>query len=208
MHFLITAGPTREYLDSVRFLTNASTGKTGYACAQAARKRGHRVTLVTGPVTLAGPKGVQVVKCVSAAQMAQAVKIHFTRCDCVIMTAAVCDYRPQHIAPHKTAKTRGKLSLELERTEDILAALGAAKQQQLLIGFALQDRAPRRTARRKMAAKDLDVIVLNTPAALGADRSDIEILTRGGAWQTFPALAKTALADKLIRLAERLTTAR
>ena len=123
MRFLITTGPTREYLDPVRFLSNASSGKMGYACAAAAQRRGHKVVLVSGPVERPRPQGVKLVKVVTAAQMAQAVAKHFDKCDCVIMTAAVCDYRPKKISGHKLRKGKGKMRLDLECTEDILAGL-------------------------------------------------------------------------------------
>ena len=204
MHFLITAGPTREYFDPVRFLSNGSSGKMGYAVAAAAVKRGHAVTLVSGPVSLERPEGVRLVRVVSAGQMAAAVEKAFGKCDAVIMAAAVCDYRPGRIAPEKMTKQGGRLAVTLERTEDILAGLGAVKQQQVLIGFALQDSAGRSRARQKLRSKNLDAIVLNSPAALGAERNDAAILCRGGRWEEFSRIGKGALAGKLVRLAERL----
>ena len=137
MRFLITAGPTREYLDSVRFLTNGSSGRMGYACASAALRRGHKVVLVSGPVELPRPKGVRLVQVVSSEQMREAVCEQVPGCDCVVMTAAVCDYRPQHRHEHKLAKTGENLTLELERTTDILAELGNSGLDKVLIGFAL-----------------------------------------------------------------------
>jgi phosphopantothenoylcysteine decarboxylase / phosphopantothenate---cysteine ligase len=203
MHFLITAGPTREYIDPVRFISNGSTGKMGYACAAAAVRRGHRVTLVSGPVGLATPKKVRLVRVISSNEMADAVMGIFARCDCVIMTAAVGDYKPEKPANQKIKKTDQPFILKLQRTIDILAELGRVKEEQLLIGFAVQDRSGRQNARRKMAEKNLDAVVLNSPASFGADRIDAQILTRGGGWENFPRISKKVLATTLVKLAER-----
>ena len=205
MRILVTAGATREYLDPVRFLSNGSTGKMGYACAAAARRRGHRVTLVSGAATAARPTGVRMVKVGSAAQMKAAVDGAYGDCDCVIMTAAVCDYRPAKKQKYKMAKGEGKMVLELERTEDILAGLGAAKREdQILIGFAVQDRAGRTKARAKLRGKNLDAIVLNGPGAFGAEGMEAAILTRDGGWEELGQISKKALATRIVRFAEKL----
>jgi len=204
MRFLITAGPTREYLDPVRFLSNSSTGRMGYACAAAAVKRGHKVTLVSGPVELKKPQGVKLIEVITSAEMAQALFDRFGRCDCVIMAAAVSDYRPKRARKYKIKKASATLTLQLERTQDILAELGRRKQNRVLIGFALQDRAGRQNARRKLKDKNLDVIVLNHPAAMGAEISDVEILRCRGRWESYQSVPKTMLATKLIRIAEQI----
>ena len=204
LKFLITAGPTREYLDPVRFITNASSGKMGYACAAAAQRREHKVTLVSGPVELKAPKGSKRITVMTGAEMYQAVREYYEKCDCVIMTAAVGDYKPKRTLRFKIKKEQDALNLELVRTKDILADLGRRKQNQILIGFAVQDRAARSHAKRKLLDKNLDAIVLNSPSAFGADKTDVEILTRDLDWQTFPAITKTRLATRLIRLAENL----
>lgn len=204
MHILVTAGPTREYLDPVRFLSNGSTGKMGYACATAAKRRGHRVTLVSGPVAGERPKGVRVIEVVSAAEMNAAVREVFDDCDCVIMTAAVCDYRPIRRQKYKISKGDDNMQLELERTCDILRGLAEAKTDQVLIGFAVQDRSAKPNARRKLVEKKLDAIVLNGPAAFGADKVEVAMLTRGGRWQELGSVGKAVLATKIVRLAERL----
>ena len=142
MNILITAGPTREAIDPVRFLSNRSTGKMGYALARAAREAGHTVILVSGPVALEPPAGVAVVAVESASDMACAVKSRAPEADLVIMAAAVADYRPRKISPGKLKKQPGALVLELERTEDILASLGHMKRPgQILVGFAADDNA-------------------------------------------------------------------
>jgi phosphopantothenoylcysteine decarboxylase / phosphopantothenate---cysteine ligase len=204
LRFLITAGPTREYLDSVRYFSNGSSGKMGYACAETAARRGHRVVLVSGPVELATPGGSKRVDVISALQMRDAVLAEFGRCDAVIMTAAVCDYRPKRMQSRKMKKGQGSLFLELQRTPDILAGLGRLKKHQILIGFAVEDRAGKSNARRKLIEKKLDAIVLNTPAAVGADRSDIHLLQAGDRWQPLGNIRKTTLAERLIALAEKL----
>lgn len=204
MHILVTAGPTREYLDPVRFLSNGSTGKMGYACAEAAKRRGHRVTLVSGSVAGERPKGVRVIDVVSATEMNAAVREVFDDCDCVIMTAAVCDYRPARRQKYKISKSDDNMQLELERTCDILAGLAEAKTDQVLIGFAVQDRSARPNARRKLVEKKLDAIILNGPAAFGADKVEAAMLTRGGRWKEVGTVRKAVLATRIVRLAERL----
>ena len=188
MHLVVTAGPTREYLDPVRFLSNGSSGLTGFLAAEAAAARGHRVTLVTGPVALEPPAGVEVVRVVSAEEMYRAVTSVFPTADAVVMTAAVCDYRPARVSPHKVKKSPGSRALTLVRTPDILAELGRRKQPgQVLIGFALEDRRPRAAARDKLRRKNLDAIVLNSPAALGSERNRVQVLA-GGRWTKWPAM--------------------
>ena len=177
----------------------------GYACAAAAVKRGHKVTLVSGSVSLAVPEGVKVIKVVSSDDMAQAVQGCFAECDCVIMAAAVGDYKPQRQRKNKLQKSGAGLTLKLRGTIDILAGLGRAKANQILIGFAVQDKAARQRARQKMKAKNLDAIVLNSPAAFGAIRTDVQILERGGKWQCLSQVSKIRIADKIIRLAEKIS---
>lgn len=204
MHFLITAGPTREYIDPVRFLSNPSTGKMGYACVKAALRRGHKVTLISGPVDLPRPAGARLIKVISSDQMYQSVRDHYERCNCVIMAAAVCDYRPARPSKQKIQKRDRDLTLKLQRTVDILAELGKLKTHQILIGFAVQDRAGQQNARKKLNAKNLDAIILNSPASFGADTADMQILTRSGPWQTYPNIRKNTLATHIIKLAEKL----
>ena len=208
LKFIITAGPTREYLDPVRFITNASSGKMGYACAAAAQRRGHNVILFSGPVEQKNPKVGKQIVVTTSAEMDQAVREYYETCDCVIMTAAVGDYKPKHTSRYKIKKQQDELHLELVRTKDILAGLGKRKRDQILIGFAVQDRTARSHAKRKLLEKNLDAIVVNSPSAFGADKTDVEILTRDRDWQVFPAVTKTRLATHLVRLAENLIQTR
>lgn len=204
LRFLITAGPTREYLDPVRFLTNASTGRMGYACARTAAERGHNVTLISGPVNLAAPDGVTVIPVVSTQEMADATLLHFDSCDCVIMTAAPCDYRPKSRSTHKMKKDDKPLSLEFERTPDILAELGRRKKNQILIGFAVEDTDPIANAQKKLKEKNLDAIILNSPASFAADTADFTLLIPTGQTTNYPATDKKTLAQKIISLIESL----
>jgi len=199
MHFLITAGGTREYIDPVRFISNASSGKMGYALARAALKAGHEVTLVTAPTALREPSGVKVFKVETAAEMFQAVKKQFKNCNCLIMAAAVADYAPSRPAKTKIKKTGKSLTLRLKPTTDILKWAGRHKKKgQIVVGFALEDKALRPRAERKMKEKNLDMIIANTPAAIGSDRLNAHVKTTGSTWRTFREATKTWLAKKII----------
>jgi len=205
VRILVTAGPTREPFDSVRFISNPSSGKMGFAVAAAAADRGHTVTLVAGPVDLPDPSGVRTIHVVSSAEMARTCKACFKACDVVVMTAAVCDYRPARPARHKLAKSHEPRAITLVPTEDILASLGRMKTpNQILIGFAMEDRQPRRKARAKLERKNLDAIFLNGPANIGSDQAEVQLLVRGRRWQPWPRAGKRRVADRIVRLAERL----
>ena len=206
---LITAGPTREYLDPVRYLSNDSSGQMGFALAQGAQRRGMHVTLVHGPVMLKPPGNVQTVAVVSAAKMLAACTELWPKHDVLIMAAAVADYTPLQPAKRKRKKSTNTLELRLKPTVDILARLSVNRREdQIVIGFALEDRCPRRNAELKLKNKDLDAIVLNQPAAIGARHCPIEVLIRDEDWQLFPDASKTRQAARIIRLAEQLWTAR
>lgn len=204
MRILITAGPTREYFDTVRFLSNPSSGKMGYALARAAVRRGHDVVLVSGPVALRPPRGARLIRVTTAAEMAAAGKQAFTRVDAAIMTAAVCDYRPAARVMHKLKKASRPLHVRLEPTEDIAASLGRRKGRRLLIGFAMEDHHHRRFAAEKLARKRCDAIVLNGPGNIGADRAEVEILVAGHDWIGPWRGSKLSIATRIIRLTEQL----
>jgi len=182
MRFLITAGGTREYLDPVRYITNASSGRMGYALAAAALKAGHSVTLISAPTSLVPPTGAKVVSVVSAGDMFKAVKKHFKTCDCLIMAAAVSDYTPVDVAKVKRKKEKKILTLKLKPTEDILAWAGRHKKQHMVVGFALEDRNLKHNAEKKLISKNADLIVANSPAAIGADSSRVLLKTPQGDW--------------------------
>lgn len=204
MHLLVTAGPTREHIDPVRYIGNSASGITGFHIAARAVALGHDVTLVSGPVSLEPPKGVDFVSVVSADQMYRACRRVFPEIDALIMSAAVCDYRPKRRSGHKQKKTAGGLSLPLVRTVDILAELGQRRRaDQVLIGFALEDRAARKSAEAKLINKHLDAIVLNSPDALGNSHNTVSVLYHNR-WHDWPTMTKRALGLRLVRLAERL----
>ena len=205
MHFLITAGPTREYLDPVRFISNASTGKMGYALAGAAIKAGHKVTLITGITSLKPPTGAKTVNVETSSEMFEAVKKHFAKCDCLIMTAAVADYKPFGKSKTKIKKGSGPLILKLKPTPDILKWASRNKKNQIVVGFALEDKAIRKNAERKLKEKNLDMIIANTPAAIGTDKTSFEIKTRRGQWIRFSKAAKITVARKIIQMTGNLS---
>jgi phosphopantothenoylcysteine decarboxylase/phosphopantothenate--cysteine ligase len=204
LQFLITAGGTREYIDPVRFISNASTGTMGYELARSALLAGHDVTLITAPANLDTPKGAGVVKVESARDMFEAVKGKFGGCDCLIMTAAVSDYTPAKPARHKMKKSPGAITLKLKPTQDILKWAGTHKRQnQVVVGFALEDRDIKTGAERKLLDKKLDMIVANTPAAIGSQRCEVWIKKAGQEWRRFAEAPKRHIASWLIRTIEQ-----
>ena len=201
---LLTAGPTREHLDPVRFLSNGSSGKMGYALAAAAAARGCRVDLVSGPVSLAPPAGVSVHRVVSAAEMAAACDPLFVECDLFIAVAAVADYRPKEYSPRKSKKQPGPLSLELVPTIDILKTLGARKRpHQIVVGFAAETNDVEAYARRKLAEKNLDWIVANDIGRPGigmnADDNAILLIGATGTRLSFGPAPKSEVADFVLK---------
>jgi phosphopantothenoylcysteine decarboxylase/phosphopantothenate--cysteine ligase len=181
MRILITAGPTREYLDDVRYLSNASTGRMGFALAESVLAAGHEVVLACGPVSLTPPAGCEVHPVETTEDLLKACSALFTTCDGAIATAAVCDYRPKSRFPGKLAKTGVSLELELVETADVLADLGKNKGKRWLIGFALEsDEYAHVNALRKLKKKNCDAIVLNRPTAIGSDTNQIEVIDPQG----------------------------
>ncbi|MBR6755849.1 MAG: bifunctional phosphopantothenoylcysteine decarboxylase/phosphopantothenate--cysteine ligase CoaBC [Peptococcaceae bacterium] len=201
-HILVTAGPTQEAIDPVRYLTNHSTGKMGYAIAERAKQRGAEVTLVTGKTNLQPPVGVKVVSVVSACDMAEAVFDLFEQQDIVIKTAAVADYRPKVVAQQKIKKGEGEWQIILERNPDILAELGKRKGKQLLVGFAAETNDVESYAQDKLQRKNLDFIVANdlteANSGFGKDTNQVIIFGRDGSREVLPVLAKTEVADRLL----------
>jgi phosphopantothenoylcysteine decarboxylase/phosphopantothenate--cysteine ligase len=200
---LVTAGPTREELDPVRFLSNYSSGKMGYAIAAAARRRGARVILVSGPVSLAPPSGVECHAVSSAAEMRQAVLDHLPESTVVIKAAAVADYRPAARSGRKMKKgDEERVQLTLVKNPDILAELGRGKGDRLLVGFAAETEDLIEHARRKLEAKNLDLIVANDVTCQGAgfevDTNVVRLLYRDGRCEEWPLLSKTAVAERLL----------
>lgn len=204
MKFLVSAGPTREMIDDVRFLSNLSSGRTGYAVACAARDAGHEVILVSGPVHLSPPEGIIVQQVTSALEMHEVIVAAFPRIDAVVMTAAVADYRPAGRVAGKLKKGSGPLTLELVRNPDILEELGRRKDRQVLIGFALEVQDAEANARAKLTRKNLDLVVLNGPENLAADSSRFRLMDREGRIEDPRDLAKEGLGVLLVRRAEEI----
>jgi len=209
MHLIITAGGTREYIDPVRFISNASSGRTGYALAGAALKAGHKVTLITAPTELRAPKRARVIDVETAADMFAAVKKHFSKCDCLVMAAAVSDYTPARRAKTKVKKDDSPLEITLKPTADILKWAGTHKKKsQMLVGFALEDKALRSSAQKKLQDKNLDMIIANSPDAIGAATSTVHIKTSDGPWSVLRNKSKQIIAGKIMAMISSLAAAK
>ena len=199
---LVTAGPTQEFIDPVRYITNHSTGKMGYAIAKAAMERGAEVTLVTGPVSIDPPMFVEVVKVKSAAEMADAVKVKAGECDIIIKSAAVADYRPKKVAAEKIKKKDNEgSSIELERTEDILSYLGTHKKKgQFVCGFSMETENMLENSKKKLDKKNVDMIVANNlrteGAGFGTDTNVVTIIMADETWQ-LPIMSKDEVANAI-----------
>ena len=200
-HYVVTAGATIEAIDPVRYITNHSTGKMGYAIAGALADRGATVTLVTGRTSLPTPAGVTRVDVLSAADMYSAAVEAFTTADGAIMCAAVADYTPATVAEHKIKKSDDDMSIPLVRTKDIAAALGAVKGNKLLVGFALESDAGVESAQGKLTRKNLDFIVLNSltdkGAGFGVDTNKVTFIDHSGS-TTLPLMSKADVAQKIV----------
>lgn len=199
---LVTAGPTREFIDAVRFISSPSTGKMGYALAAAARDRGAEVILITGPTQLASPWGVKVVSVASASDMHRAVKEHLDRSHIVIMAAAVSDFKPLQTSDRKIKKEDVPQTLQLGRTVDILHEIGNAGGNQLLIGFAAETDDIQQNALKKLKEKQLDLIIVNdllrSGSGFGADTNAVTIIDRSGKITELPTMPKTVIAASLM----------
>ncbi len=205
---LVTAGPTREFLDPARFLSNPSSGKMGYCLARALQWRGADVTLVSGPVALQPPRGVRHIAVTSARDMEAAVKEHAGQARLIIKSAAVADYRPREQLRQKQKKQDGALTLELERNPDILADLGARKGDRVLVGFAAETENMLKHAQDKLRAKKLDMIIANDVSSPGAgfacDTNQVCILTPGAEPEHLPCMSKDLLAHAILDRIQRL----
>ena len=207
MRILVTAGPTREFFDSVRFISNPSSGKMGYAIAAEAARRGHEVALVSGPVELPDPEGVEVVRVVTAQEMFQIATSLFEHCRAAVMTAAVCDYRPARTIDHKLKKRNRIRPIQLVPTNDICAHLGRVKEHRVVVGFAMEDHDHHRNAEAKLMRKRCDAIVLNGIGNVAGDSAEIEILTADTGWSGPYAGTKSTVATVVMDLVEELVGA-
>ncbi|TMU87837.1 bifunctional phosphopantothenoylcysteine decarboxylase/phosphopantothenate--cysteine ligase CoaBC [Bacillus sp. BHET2] len=200
---VITAGPTREMVDPVRFFSNRSTGKMGYALAEAAVSLGAQVVLISGPSQLPIPRGIEFVSVTSAEEMYIAVHKAFPTADIVVKSAAVADYRPKEIYEDKLKKQEGNLVIEFERTKDILMSLGERKNDQYLIGFAAETTNVENYAKAKLEKKRADMIVANNVKELGSgfgtDTNRVSIVTSDGNVRELPLLSKVEVAKEIFR---------
>jgi phosphopantothenoylcysteine decarboxylase/phosphopantothenate--cysteine ligase len=207
---LITAGPTREYLDDVRFLSNGSSGRMGFALATAALAVGHQPTLVLGPTELTPPAGVAVVRVVSALEMQAAAERAFAAADVAIAAAAVSDWRPAQRAPGKPPKPAGGgQTLELVANPDIVAGLAAGKGRRVVAGFGLESAAAGMPAaiargRRKLVAKGLDLVVVNLHDAIASEQADFVLCHADGRDEALPRGGKDAAAARIVAVAVQL----
>ncbi|MBD7983478.1 bifunctional phosphopantothenoylcysteine decarboxylase/phosphopantothenate--cysteine ligase CoaBC [Sporosarcina sp. Sa2YVA2] len=199
---VVTAGPTRERIDPVRYISNFSSGKMGYAMAEAATKLGASTVLISGPVELPKPEGVRLVKVESAAQMLEAVLAEYDDASIVVKSAAVADYKPKEAQTQKMKKKDGDSSIELERTTDILKTLGAHKNSQILVGFAAETNDAIGYGKSKLESKNLDYIIVNDVTdpggGFGSDTNVVTLLTRAGKSYPFEAMLKSELANVLL----------
>jgi len=202
-HLLVTAGPTREMLDPVRYLSNLSTGEMGYHVARVAAEAGFHVTLISGPTMIARPRRVHFVPVVSAHEMEQAVKREFRRCDALVMTAAVCDYTPAHRSSNKIKRIHRK-SVLFRRTTDILKSVGKHKGKRYVVGFCLETENVKRNAIRKLRSKNLDLIVTNAYGKhrhpFGRNKVAVTLIDRQLREKHVPRCDKRFLAKRLIGL--------
>jgi phosphopantothenoylcysteine decarboxylase/phosphopantothenate--cysteine ligase len=201
-HVLITAGPTEEPIDPVRYVTNRSSGKMGYAVARVARRRGADVTLVTGPVAIAPPPGVRVVPVASARAMHKAAEEAFGSTTVLVAAAAVADYRPRRALPQKLKKSAATLALELDRNPDILRELAARKGRRLVVGFAAETQDVVAEAKRKLREKRCDLMVANDvtepDAGFGSDTNRVRLIDAQGLDEELPVLPKEDVADRIL----------
>lgn len=199
---LVTAGPTREKIDPVRYISNHSTGKMGYAVAQQAHLLGSEVILISGPVSIQPPQGVKVISVESAEEMYHAVLDHYEEVDMVVKTAAVADYRPRVISDQKVKKQPGEVSIELERTKDILLELGQKKTKQVLIGFAAETQKVEEYAKKKLQQKNADMIVANNVklegSGFGTETNAVTIFKKDGTFIELPLMTKKEVANKIL----------
>ena len=212
VNVLVTAGPTREFLDPVRFIGNRSTGKMGYALARAAIQHGHQVVLISGPTSLDAPTDARLICVESAQQMLEAVQNNIEWCDVLIMAAAVCDWRPTRRSIHKLKKRDMPASLRLEPTPDILKSIRNRKEHRLYIGFAAETENLLDEARRKLVEKELDLIVANDvsrpDSGFETDTNIATLVSPPDIVSELPLLTKQALAEEILEWAETAVSTR
>jgi phosphopantothenoylcysteine decarboxylase / phosphopantothenate---cysteine ligase len=208
VRFLVTAGPTREPIDPVRYLSNRSSGKMGYAIADAAIEAGHDVVLISGPVDADPPRGAELVSVSTSDQMFDAVHEHLHGCDVLVMSAAVADYKPKQVSKTKIKKRDATLSLELVPTHDILASLPKQDRQYVVVGFAAETENVEANARNKLQEKSCDVVVANdvsrADSGMESDQNEVTILFRDGEIKRKSRAPKKIVARELIKIFENV----
>lgn len=177
---LITSGPTRQYLDPVRYLSNGSSGRMGRALAEAAVAAGHETVVVTGPVEVTYPPQAEVIRIVSTEELLEACLGVFPSCDGLIAAAAPCDYRPDKIAKQKISKSGESLTIRFAETPDVVASLAKQKESRWIVAFALETQSPRPRALEKLRRKQCDLIVVNGPEVIGSDKINLEVIAPSG----------------------------
>ena len=204
MRFLITAGPTREPIDPIRYLSNRSSGKMGYAIAEAALQAGHHVTLISGPVNLDPPHGGRFISISTGDEMFEAIDRHLRNCDVLVMCAAVADYKAKKISPSKIKKRNTNFSLELIPTRDILGSLSKQDRQFLVVGFAAETNDVEENAQKKLRDKNCDIIVTNdvsrANSGMESDENEVTILFRNGEKEKISRAPKQIIARELVKI--------
>jgi phosphopantothenoylcysteine decarboxylase/phosphopantothenate--cysteine ligase len=204
LRLLVSAGPTREYLDPVRFLSNPSSGRMGYAVAEAARDRGAEVVLVSGPTCLKDPWGVEVVRVESALEMREAILARYPWAEAVVMAAAVADYRPAEVSREKEPKVAAEKTLRLLPNPDILKELGERKEGKVLVGFAMETAEGLTRAQEKLRRKNLDLVALNwvnrQGVGFGSPENEVVLLAKDGRVLELPRMEKRRVADRILDL--------
>ncbi len=204
MRVVITAGPTREPIDPVRFISNRSSGKMGYALAEASIAGGHEVTLISGPVSIAAPAGARVVSVTTSDELYDAVHRAVAACDVLVMCAAVSDYKPVAVAKQKMPKQSGAFSLQLTATRDILASVAREPHSFVVVGFAAETHELESKARAKLRAKNCDIIVANnvsrSDSGMESDDNEVIIFLRDGALKTISRAPKKIIAHEIMKI--------
>ena len=207
MRFVVTAGPTREALDPVRFISNRSSGKMGYAIAQAALAKKHQVTLISGPAAIAPPAATKFISAVTADEMFEAVKTAVRDCDFLVMCAAVSDYRAASVSPRKIKKSQRRFALELIPTRDILASL-PKRRTYFVVGFAAETHDLKLNAQKKLRAKNCDAIVANdvsgSETGMESDENEVTIFFRDAETRTISRAPKKIIARELVKIFEKM----
>jgi phosphopantothenoylcysteine decarboxylase/phosphopantothenate--cysteine ligase len=207
--FVVTAGPTREPLDPVRYLSNRSSGKMGYAIAAAALEKHHAVTLISGPVALAAPSGAEIICVTTGDEMFDAVAARLDDCDVLVMCAAVSDYTPAKVETRKMEKRKTPFALELIPTRDILASLPRKNRSYLVVGFAAETHDLETNAQKKLREKNCDLIVANdvskTDSGMESDENEVTIFFRSGESKTISRTSKKIIARELVKIISKMS---